>query len=368
MQIIAGSHTESQYKDDRRVNKLPDAGLVKLPQGHPEVSFGRTGILIANLGTPDSTGYRAMRRYLNEFLSDRRVIDYPRWKWQPVLQLIVLTRRPFTSGRAYRTIWNTEANESPLLTITRQQTDLLSERLEKRFGDAVRVDFCMRYGNPSVSSVLDRMLTAGCRRIVYFPLYPQYSATTTATACDQLFRALMTRNWQPSVRVVEPYFEHPGYIRALASAVEAAWSQLDFEPQLLLTSFHGLPERYLREGDPYHCHCQKTARLLCQQLGWVPDRLAVSFQSRFGPEAWLQPYTDEETIRLARAGCERLAVMAPGFAADCIETLEEIEEQIQHGFRAAGGRHFAYIPCLNASLAHIDMLEDIIVDNLAGWV
>ncbi len=337
------------------------------PPDHPQVARGRTGVLIANLGTPDSTNYLAMRRYLNEFLSDRRVIDYPRWKWQPILQLIVLSKRPFTSGKAYRTIWNEEDDESPLLTITRRQSDLLSARLETRFGDRVLVDFCMRYGNPSVESALERMLAAGCRRIVYFPLYPQYSATTTATACDQLFKSLRTTKWQPAIRVVEPYFDHPKYIDALASSVEDEWPNLEFEPQKLLVSFHGLPRRYLLEGDPYHCHCMKTARLLRQRLGWSGERLSVAFQSRFGSEEWLKPYAVEEVVRLARGGCERLAVMAPGFASDCIETLEEIQDEIRDEYISAGGRRFAYLPCLNDSPQHIDMLESLVIENLAGW-
>lgn len=339
-----------------------------LPAGHPDLPPRRIGVVLANLGTPDATDYWSMRRYLSEFLSDQRVIDYPRWKWQPLLQLVILSRRPFTSGRNYRGIWNRETDESPLLTITRAQTAALRARIGALRGDRVIVDFAMRYGNPSTPSVLQRLKDQGCDRIVFFPLYPQYSAPTTATACDQAFRALMAMRWQPSLRTVPAYADHPLYIEALARSVERAYAGLGYRPDRLVASFHGMPERYLTEGDPYHCQCRKTARLLAERLGFAPDELVVAFQSKFGPEEWLKPYAVEEVARLAQAGHKRIAVISPAFSADCVETLEEINQEIQHAFRAAGGTDFTYIPCLNDDPAHIEMMVAILERELAGWV
>jgi ferrochelatase len=331
--------------------------------GHPAVQPSRIGVLVANLGTPDATDYWSMRRYLSEFLSDRRVIDYPAWKWQPILQGIILSRRPFTSGANYRKIWDTERDESPLLTITRAQADGLRERLTARMGDGVRVDFAMRYGNPSTASVLKRMVAEGCDRILFFPLYPHYAGATSATACDAFFRALQAETWQPIARVVPPYFADARYIEALAASVERGMG----DAEVLLCSYHGMPERYLRQGDPYHCQCQKTSRLLRERLGWAPERVVTTFQSRFGPEPWLQPYTVEEVARLAKSGVRRLAVCAPAFSADCIETLEEIQEEIRDAFLHAGGEAFTYIPCLNADPGHLDALESIVLRELSGW-
>lgn len=335
---------------------------------HPEVSFGKVGIIISNLGTPDATDYWSMRRYLNEFLSDQRVIDYPKWKWQPLLQLIILTRRPFTSGAAYRGIWNTEKDESPLLTITRDQCSKLRDRLTALYGDRVEVDFAMRYGNPSTASVIEKMKDRGCDRIVFFPLYPQYSAPTTATANDQAFRALMQMNWQPSVRTVPAYYDHPAFIEALAASVRETYATLDSRPDALVTSYHGVPERYLMQGDPYHCQCRKSSRLLRDALGMSDDELVVTFQSRFGPEEWLKPYTVEEVARLAKAGKKHIAVMAPAFSSDCVETLEEINEEIKEAFEEAGGERFTYIPCLNDRDDHVDMMVEIVKREAAGWL
>ncbi|HRO12667.1 ferrochelatase [Amaricoccus sp.] len=345
-----------------------EAAPAHAPADHPRLPPARVGVVIANLGTPDATDYWSMRRYLDEFLSDRRVIDYPRWKWQPILQGIILTRRPFSSGANYRKIWNTEADESPLLTITREQTAALAARLAERYGDRIVVDFAMRYGNPSTASVIERMQKAGCERIVFFPLYPQYSATTTATANDEAFRALMRLRWQPAFRTVPAYHDHPLYITALAESVAEAYAGLAERPEVLVTSYHGMPERYLAEGDPYHCHCQKTTRLLRERLGAEFGEIVVSFQSRFGREEWLKPYTVEEVARLAQAGRRRIAVMAPVFAADCVETLEEIREEIRHAFLAAGGEQFTYIPCLNARPAHVEMMAAILERELSGWL
>ena len=339
------------------------------PSDHPAVRHGRTGILLANLGTPDGTDYWSMRRYLSEFLSDQRVIDYPKWKWQPILQGIILTKRPFASGKAYKSIWNEERDESPLMTITRDQTDAIRTALSADYGDQVMVDFCMRYGNPSTASKVRDMVAAGCTRILFFPLYPHYAGATSATANDEFFRALTKETWQPTARVVEPYFENPAYIDALAQSVEKAYSETDTAPEMLVVSYHGMPKRYLTQGDPYHCQCQKTTRLLRERLGWDESRITTTFQSVFGPEEWLRPYTVEEVARLARdEGKKRIAVIAPAFSADCIETLEEINEEIRESFEEAGGESFTYIPCLNDAPDHISALTAIIRENLGGWV
>ncbi len=335
---------------------------------HPQVRFGRVGVLLANLGTPDHHSYWPMRRYLNEFLSDRRVIDYSPWLWQPLLQLIILTKRPFSSGAAYKSIWNEAKGESPLATITKAQTAKLAEHLHAAYGDQVVVDYCMRYGNPSTKSKVEQLIAAGCDKILFFPLYPQYAGATTATANDQFFRALMTPKWQPTVRSVGAYYSDPRYIDALAQSVERAYTGLDEKPDVLVASYHGVPKRYLMEGDPYHCQCQKTTRLLRERLGWDESQIVTTFQSRFGPEEWLQPYTVEEVARLAETGKKRIAVIAPAFSADCIETLEEINEEIKESFEEAGGEEFTYIPCLNDDAAHIKALGAIIEDNLKGWV
>jgi len=336
---------------------------------HPKIPKAKTGVLLANLGTPDNYDYWSMRRYLNEFLSDRRVIDYPAWKWQPLLQLIILTKRPFSSGAAYKSIWNVEKDESPLMTITRYQTSAIRETLNNTFGDQIMVDFCMRYGNPSTKSKVREMVEAGCTRILFFPLYPHYAGATSATANDQFFRALMDETWQPTARVVEPYFEHPMYIDALAKSVEVSYGQLDKKPEILVVSYHGMPKRYLMQGDPYHCQCQKTTRLLKERLGWSDTEITTTFQSVFGPEEWLKPYTVKEVARLAKEdGKKNIAVIAPAFSADCIETLEEINEEIRESFEHAGGEQFTYVPCLNASPDHVNALSQIIRDNLQGWI
>ena len=338
------------------------------PKDHPALPKEKIGILLANLGTPDATDYWSMRRYLNEFLSDRRVIDYSPLLWQPLLQLIILTSRPFRSGAAYRSIWNNEANESPLMTITKQQTAKIAAEMQARHGDQVMVDFCMRYGNPSTESKVQAMVEAGCHKILFFPLYPHYAGATSATANDQFFRALMKQKWQPTARVVDPYFADPLYIEALATSIERAYAQIEDRPDILVCSYHGVPKRYLMEGDPYHCQCVKTTRLLKERLGWEDTEITSTFQSRFGPEEWLKPYTVEEVARLAESGKKKIAVCAPAFSADCIETLEEINEEIKESFEEAGGEQFTYIPCLNDDEAHIAALAGVIDKNLLGWV
>ena len=355
------AHTQSQERPAKcPVHAQPD---------HPTVKPARVGVLVANLGTPDATDYWSMRRYLNEFLSDKRVIDYSAWIWQPLLQLVILSKRPFSSGAAYKSIWNEEDNESPLMTITKKQTAAIKAHLVERYGDDVRVDFCMRYGNPSTKSKVREMVEDGCTKILFFPLYPHYAGATSATANDQFFRALMEEKWQPVARVVEPYFDEPAYIEALAQSIERAYAEAETKPDKLVCSYHGVPERYLREGDPYHCQCQKTTRLLKERLGWDDTQIVTTFQSRFGPEEWLKPYTVEEVARLAEEdGVKNIAVCAPAFSADCIETLEEINEEIKESFEEAGGEHFTYIPCLNDDPAHIDALSGVIEKNLKGWL
>lgn len=338
------------------------------PADHPQIPAPKTGVLLANLGTPDHHSYWPMRRYLSEFLSDKRVIDYPAWKWQPLLQLIILTKRPFSSGAAYRSIWNEDQNESPLMTITKAQTAKIAAVLKARHGEGLMVDFCMRYGNPSTRSKVREMVAAGCQRILFFPLYPHYAGATSATANDQFFRALMDETWQPASRTVPAYFDHPRYIDALAQSVERAYGGMTRKPDILVCSYHGMPLRYLMQGDPYHCQCQKTTRLLKERLGWADSDLVTTFQSKFGPEDWLKPYTVDHVADLAKQGKKNIAVIAPAFSADCIETLEEINEEIKDSFEEAGGEAFTYIPCLNGDDPHVEALCAVIDENLSGWV
>ncbi|WP_424941366.1 ferrochelatase [Aliiroseovarius sp. S253] len=342
--------------------------IMQKPTDHPKLPARKVGVLFANLGTPDGYDYWPMRRYLSEFLSDKRVIDYPAWKWQPILQTIILTKRPKSSGEAYKSIWNEDLNESPLMTITKAQITKLRAALEAKHGAEVMVDFCMRYGNPSTKSKVQEMVAAGCDRILFFPLYPQYAGATMGTANDQFFRALMEETWQPAARTIEPYFDDPAYVDALAQSVENGYAAMDKKPDLLVVSYHGMPERYLQQGDPYHCQCQKSTRLLKERLGWDESEITTTFQSVFGPEEWLKPYTVEEVARLAKAGKKNIAVIAPAFSADCIETLEEIQEEIQEAFIEAGGESFTYIPCLNDDDAHIDALIGVAERNLGGWL
>jgi len=342
--------------------------LAHAPASHPSVKAPKIGVLVANLGTPDNYDYWSMRRYLNEFLSDKRVVDISDWIWQPLLQLVILTKRPFASGANYKLIWNTEKDESPLLTITRDQTTAIAKEIEAVYGGEVMVDFCMRYGNPSTKSKVEAMVAAGCEKILFFPLYPHYAGATSATANDSFFAALMKEKRQPAARTVPEYFEHPAYIDALAGSVERAYAALDHRPDVLVASYHGMPIRYLMEGDPYHCQCTKTTRLLRERLGWDKADINTSFQSVFGREEWLKPYTVEHVAELAKQGKKRIAVIAPAFSADCIETLEEINGEIREAFEHAGGESFTYIPCLNDDAAHIAALVTVIKENLVGWV
>ena len=337
-----------------------------LPGDHPAVKSRKIGVLLLNLGTPDATDYWSMRRYLNEFLSDKRVIDYSAWLWQPLLQLIILTKRPRSSGAAYASIWNKELDESPLRTITRNQTAKVKDLLTANREDLV-VDWAMRYGNPTTESVLKKLTEQGCDRIVMLALYPQYAAATTASAYDQAFRALMKMRWQPAVRTMGPYHDHPAYIRLLAQSIERHLNALEWRPQKLLMSFHGVPKRYLLEGDPYHCMCQKTCRLVREELGWSDGQVQIVFQSRFGSEEWIQPYLDKTLEELPAQGIKNIAVISPAFVADCVETLEEINQEGRAEFIAAGGENFTYIPCLNDDDDHMEFVAELVRDEIAGW-
>ena len=342
--------------------------ILEKPSDHPQVKAQKVGVILANLGTPDATDYWSMRRYLSEFLSDKRVIDYPSWKWQPILQLIILSTRPKKSGAAYDSIWDKENNESPLLGITRRLTDKMRTELHSRYGQDLVVDFAMRYGNPSTQSVIEKLKDQGCDKIVFFPLYPQYADVTTATANDQAFRALMKMKWQPAFRTVPAYFEHPSYLKALVASIKEGIDAAEVKPTRLVLSYHGVPKRYLMAGDPYHCHCHKTSRLVAEMAGFAPEFVETSFQSKFGPEEWVGPATAELVGELAKEGHTSIAIAAPAFSVDCVETLEEIQEEIHDEFKAAGGEHFTYIPCLNESDGHVKALSDILDAELAGWV
>ena len=335
------------------------------PAGHPPVAAGRIGVLIANLGTPDATDFWSMRRYLKEFLSDQRVVEENTLTWKLVFNGIILTLRPRRRGRDYDTIWNREKNESPLKTITRSQ----AEKLAASLADVrIAVDWAMRYGNPSIASRIDALAAQGCERILFVPLYPQYAAATSATACDAVFRHLMTMRWQPALRVSPPYHDDPVYIDAIAQSMRTALSKLNFKPDVILASFHGIPRDYFDKGDPYYCHCAKTTRLLRDKLGMDENSLRMTFQSRFGKAEWLQPYTDKTVEALAKSGVKNLAIVTPGFSADCLETLEEIAVENGNIFKAHGGVNFAAIPCLNDSDEGMAVIRHIVRRELQGWV
>ncbi len=319
-----------------------------------------------NLGTPEATTYWPMRRYLKEFLWDRRVIEVNRALWWLILNGIILTFRPQKSGRAYEKIWNKTLNESPLKTITRGQ----SEKLQDGFKDRpeIIIDWAMRYGLPSVAARIDALREQGCDRILFFPLYPQYSAATTATAMDKCFDALKDMRWQPATRSVPPYFDHPAYIDALAKSLKQHIKDLPWKPDMILASFHGLPTEYLTKGDPYHCHCMKTARLLREKMKLAPEKLQVVFQSRFGRAEWLQPYAQATVEGLPAKGVKNLVMIMPGFSADCVETLEEVAIGLDETFKHAGGANFSAVPCLNDSPAAIGMMEILVRQELQGWI
>ncbi|TGQ39569.1 ferrochelatase [Mesorhizobium sp. M00.F.Ca.ET.216.01.1.1] len=337
-----------------------------LPAGHMPAKTGKVGIMLVNLGTPDGTDFKPMWRYLREFLSDPRVIELNKAIWYPILYGLVLTTRPKKSGANYARIWNRERNESPLCTYTRAQ----GEKLGKALSDLpdVVVDWAMRYGNPSTESVAKRLVEQGCDRILSFPLYPQYSATTTATANDQLFRALMKMRRAPAIRSVPPYYDEPVYIDALAHSIEKHLASLDFEPEVVIASYHGIPKPYSDKGDPYQAHCLETTQRLRERLGWSDTKLITTFQSRFGAQEWLQPYTDKTVEKLGHEGVKSIAIVNPGFSVDCIETLDEIGREAAETFHHAGGEKFAHIPCLNDSAEGMAVIEAMVRRELSGWV
>jgi ferrochelatase len=338
------------------------------PEGATRTSIGagKIGVLLINLGTPDATHYWAMRRYLKEFLSDRRVIEVNRVLWWLILHCVVLVKRPFASGAKYRSIWNEELDESPLFTITRSQAEKVAAALSPH--DRIVVDWAMRYGNPTIASRFERLVAQGCDRLLAFPLYPQYAAATTATANDKVFDALKTMRTQPALRTVPPYPDDPVYIDAVANSMRAHLRSLDFEPEVILASFHGLPQDYVDQGDPYQEQCKLTIEALRKALGSLGGKLNLTFQSRFGRAEWIKPYTDKTVEAFAREGVKRIAIVCPGFAADCIETLEEIAQENKDVFLEHGGEEFSYIPCLNDSEAGISVLVHQIERELQGWV
>ena len=325
----------------------------------------RIGVLLVNLGTPDATDYWSMRRYLKEFLSDRRVIEENRVKWWLILNAIILSVRPSRKGRDYDKIWNRELNEGPLKTITRAQAQKLAASLDD---DRLMIDWAMRYGNPSIASRLDALQQAGCERILVVPLYPQYAAATTATVADKAFDALATMRAQPALRIAAPWYDDPVYIDALADSLKEALAALNFRPDAVLASFHGMPEEYVEKGDPYRAQCEETARLLRERLGMSAEQLRLTFQSRFGTAEWLKPYTDMTVKSLAESGVKNLAIITPGFTADCLETLEEIAMENADIFKEHGGENFAAIPCLNDSAGGMKVIETVVRRELSGWL
>jgi ferrochelatase len=340
----------------------PDQATVETKGG----ATCKIGVLLINLGTPDGTDYWSVRRYLKEFLSDRRVVETNRALWWLILNVVVLTVRPSRSGAKYRSVWNEELDESPLRTITRAQGEKVAAALATR-SDVV-VDWAMRYGNPSIASRIEALRAEGCDRLLVFPLYPQYSASTTASVNDKVFDALKLIRHQPAVRTVPPYPTDPVYIAALAQSIRTHLTGLDWQPEAILASYHGLPKSYVDKGDPYRAQCAQTTEALREALGPLGTNLSLTFQSRFGREEWLQPYTDKTVEALARDGVKRLAIVTPGFAADCLETLEEIAEENREIFLDRGGEHFTFIPCLNDSEGGINVLRHVIERELKGWV
>ena len=326
-----------------------------MKENHPDIKFGKTGVLLINLGTPDSTSWWDIRKYLKEFLSDRRVIEVNPILWQIILNLFILTFRPSKTAHAYKKIWRKETNESPLLYFTRSQAKKLNNKIGN---DKLIIDFAMRYGNPSIKSKLNFLKDEGCENIIILPLYPQYAAATTATVCDEVYRSLMGMRWQPSLQVIPHYESEPAYIEALTKSLERKLENISWKPDLIISSYHGIPKKYFDKGDPYHCYCHKTTRLMKEKFNLIDIQL--TFQSRFGPQEWLTPYTDKTLESLPENGIKNLLVICPGFASDCVETLEEIDIQGREIFLNSGGKNFDLIPCLNDSSDHIDLFEKLI--------
>ncbi len=322
---------------------------------HPKINFGKTGVLLVNLGTPDSTKWLDVRKYLKEFLSDRRVIEVNPIIWQIILNLFILTLRPAKSAHAYKKIWFNETNESPLLYYTRSQSDKLKKKIENK---KIIVDYAMRYGNPSIKSKLKLLKDKGCENIIILPLYPQYAAATTATVCDEVYRTLMKMRWQPSLQIIPHYESDPQYIDALIKSIKEKIKKINWKPDLIIASYHGIPKSYFDKGDPYQCYCQKTSRLIKERFNEI--EIQTTFQSRFGPREWLKPYTDKTIESLPKKGIKNILVICPGFASDCVETLEEINIQGKESFIKNGGKNFDLIPCLNDNLDHIQLLQTLV--------
>jgi ferrochelatase len=334
------------------------------PSDHPPVRSGKVGLLLVNLGSPDAPDVPAVKTYLDQFLSDRRVVEIPAILWQPLLKLVILNTRPKTTAANYAKIWDKAENESPLKLITRNQAKLL----DGAFGPNVVIDYAMRYGNPPMDLALDRLKAAGCDRICIAPLYPQYSGATTGSVLDELFRWANGQRWMPALRTLAPYHDHPAHIAALRTSLENSLAALDFVPERIVLSFHGMPRRTLDLGDPYHCQCQKTARLLREAMGMTAEQMPIAFQSLFGRAEWLKPYTQPLLEEMAGQGVKKVAVLMPGFSADCIETLEEIAEEARDAFLEHGGTHYAALPCLNTSDEGMAMLRALLSEALAGWI
>ena len=326
---------------------------------HPSVKYGKTGVLIINLGTPDSTNWFDIRRYLKEFLSDKRVIEVNPILWQIILNLIILTFRPSKTAKAYKEIWMKEEDMSPLLYYTQKQAQKLAQSLAS---EDLILDFAMRYGNPSIKSKICKLKEQGCENLVILPLYPQYAAATTATVCDEVYRTLMNMRWQPSLKIIPHYESEPLYIDALVNSINKKIHELSWKPDLIIASYHGIPKKYFDKGDPYHCYCHKTTRLMTEKFRSI--EIKTTFQSRFGPQAWLQPYTDKTLETLPIEGKKNILTICPGFSSDCVETLEEILIQGKESFLDAGGENFDMIPCLNDNEDHIALLKNLILKSI----
>ena len=326
---------------------------------HPKINFGKTGILLVNLGTPDSTSWLDIRKYLKEFLSDRRVIEVNPIIWQIILNLFILTFRPSKTAKAYKEIWMEKENMSPLRYYTQKQTQKLREIITN---PKTEIDFAMRYGNPSIKSVMNKLQANGCERLIVLPLYPQYAAATTATVCDEVYRCLMKMRWQPSLQIIPHYESNPLYINALVNSIEKKITEINWQPDLIIASYHGIPKKYFEKGDPYHCYCHKTTRLMKEKFDKVP--IETTFQSRFGPQEWLQPYTDKTLESLPKTGKKNILVICPGFSSDCVETLEEISIQGKESFLNSGGTNFDVIPCLNDNEDHIKLLNNLVQGHI----
>ena len=326
-----------------------------MKSNHPEVKFGKTGVLLVNLGTPDSTSWLDIRKYLKEFLSDRRVIEVNPIIWQIILNIFILTFRPSKTAKAYKEIWMNDINMSPLKYFTEMQMKKLGDKMN---ADSVVVDYAMRYGNPSINSKIKKLQEEGCENLVILPLYPQYAAATTATVCDEVYRSLMKMRWQPSLQIIPHYESNSLYIEALVNSINKKISEINWKPDLIVASYHGIPKKYFDKGDPYQCYCQKTSRLISEKFTKIP--ITTTFQSRFGPQEWLKPYTDKTFEKLPTEGKKNILVICPGFSSDCVETLEEILIQGKESFLEAGGQNFDLIPCLNDNDDHINLFKSLV--------